>query len=289
MRVSWRTVGPGLLWIVSAVSAGAAPPPPPDVANLPYRSGAELTDYQRERCQLDLFWPAPKTPGFATLVWFHGGGLTAGTKNDGFTRGICRSLASAGVAVAAVNYRLSPKVTYPAYIEDAAAAVAWVRAHIAEYGGAPERVFVGGHSAGAYLSAMLAMDPRWLQRHGLKPTDLGGYIPVSGQMTTHFTVRKERGIASNCVIADEAAPIYYSRKDTPRLLVVWADRDFPARCEENAYFVAVLKVAGCTNVTGLMVPGRDHGSIAGGITRDGDPVRQAMLALMGVTAPAAKP
>ena len=78
-----------------------------------------------------------------------------------------------------VNYRLSPAVSHPAHIEDAAASFAWVKRHIAEYGGDPNQIFVVGHSAGAYLLALLATDERYLAAHGLSARDIRGLVPVS--------------------------------------------------------------------------------------------------------------
>jgi acetyl esterase/lipase len=152
-----------------------------------------------------------------------------------------------------------------------------VRAHIAERGGDPEKIFVSGHSAGAYLTAMLGMDPRYLRKLGLEPASIAGFIPVSAQMMTHYTVRAERGIYKNTIIADEAAPIFFTRKDTPPMLVLYADHDMPSRTEENAYFVAAQKMAGNERVTGRLIADRDHGSIAGRIIEPGDPAGTAML------------
>lgn len=101
------------------------------VANLAYKSGAGLSEYEQQRCKLDLVLPVGRTD-FATLVWFHGGGLTGGSKSEGFAKQLARAF---GVAVAAANYRLSPQATYPAYVEDAAAAVAWVHGNIGAHGG----------------------------------------------------------------------------------------------------------------------------------------------------------
>ena len=86
--------------------------------NILYRDGEELTEYQKERCRLDVYYPA-KQKKFATVVWFHGGGLKAGN------RSVPKGLREQGIAVVAVNYRLHPQVKAPVYIEDAAAAVAW--------------------------------------------------------------------------------------------------------------------------------------------------------------------
>ena len=242
--------------------------------NIAYKSGDALSAYEKERCKLDVYLPATGKD-FATLVWFHGGGLTGGNK-DGVDK-MARSLAGAGLAVVAPNYRLSPKAKYPAYIEDAAAAVAWTKAHLAEHGGDVKRLFVSGHSAGGYLTLMLGMDGHYLHDAGLELGDIAGFIPVSGQTMTHYTVREERGIGKFTVTADEAAPVHFSRKDTPPFLVLYADHDMAARAEENAYFVALMQGAGNKRVTGQTIADRTHGSIAGKISEEGDPAREAIL------------
>jgi acetyl esterase/lipase len=275
----------GLLALLSlspASSGDESAAQKPPLADIAYRTGDKLTAYETERCKLDLYLP-PGGKNFATLVWFHGGGLKAGAKDGGETPKIARALASEGIAVASVNYRLSPKATYPAYLEDSAAAAAWVRAHIAEHGGDPAKVFISGHSAGGYLALMLAMDARWLKPHSLTPDSFAGYVPLSGQTMTHYTVREERSIGKETIIADEAAPVFYCRKDTPPMLVLAADHDMAARSEENAYLVAVLKGAGNERVTFRQIPDRTHGSIASKIPKPGDPVRKAILDFIAAT------
>jgi acetyl esterase/lipase len=242
--------------------------------NLAYKSGDALSPYEKERCKLDVYLPK-SGKGFATLVWFHGGGLKGGNK-DGATK-MARSLADSGLAVVAVNYRLSPKAKYPAYIQDAAAAVAWTKEHIEEHGGDPNRIFVSGHSAGGYLTLMLGVDSHYLHDAGTDASQMAGYIPVSGQTMTHYTVREERGIGKYTITADEAAPVHYARKETPKFLVLYADHDMAARAEENAYFVAIMKGAGNTHITGLQIADRTHGSIAGKISEPADPAREAIL------------
>jgi len=244
--------------------------------NLPYKPADGLTDYEKERCLLDLYIPDGRR-NFPTLIWLHGGALTGGWKNDAPVVAVAKRFASAGIAVAVVGYRLSPHVNFPAYIEDTAAAFAWVHSHIAEYGGDPNKVFLGGHSAGGYLSSMVGMDPRYLEKHGLDQHAIAGLIPVSGQMMTHFTVRKEQGIDENTIIADEKAPIYFTRSDTPPMLIIFGDRDWPARLEENQYFAAVQKAAGNNAIELQVFKDRDHGSIADRLADPGDPAARAIV------------
>ncbi len=248
--------------------------------NIAYKIGDKLSAYEKERCKLDLYLPA-KREGFTTLVWFHGGGLTGGSKESEVMKRLGTSLAEEGIAVVVPNYRLSPKAKYPAYIDDACAAVAWTLKNIPQHGGDGKRVFVGGHSAGGYLTLLLGMDARHLAKVGVKHSSLAGLIPVSGQTMTHYTVREERGIGKFSVIADEAAPVRWAEaKGISPMLVLWADKDMPARAEENAFLVAVLKGAKNNRVTAKVIPDRDHGSVGNKIADKDDAARMAILDFM---------
>ena len=249
-----------------------------------YKSGDALTDYEQSRCKLDVYLPKDRE-NFATLVWFHGGGLKqgdkAGTKEDTvLTPEIARSLAAAGIAVVAPNYRLSPKVTFPAYLEDAAASVAWTQRHIAEHGGDTKKIFVGGHSAGGYIALMLGVDAHYLADAGVKVADIAGLIPVSGQTLTHYTVREERGGKKYQITADDAAPLHFCGPKTPPFLVLYADRDMAARGEENMLFVEMMRAAGNEGMHSMLIKDRTHGSIASKIAEEGDPTRIAILEFM---------
>ena len=138
------------------------------VKDISYIPAGETDGYRKERCKLDVYYPAGKK-GFPTIVWFHGGGLEGGGKH------VPEMFMNQGFAVVAVNYRLSPKAQNPAYTEDAAAAVAWAYKHIEEYGGSPRRVFVTGHSAGGYLTLMVGLDKSYLQEYGVDADSLSSY------------------------------------------------------------------------------------------------------------------
>lgn len=128
------------------------------------------------RQRVDVYAPARATSGpRAVIVFFYGGSWNSGTKAGyGF---VGRALASRGFVVAVPDYRLVPEVRYPAFLQDNAAAVRWVRAHAAEWGGDPGRIVLAGHSAGAYDAAMLATDPRWL---GADRSAVRGWIGLAG-------------------------------------------------------------------------------------------------------------
>ncbi|MCF7974050.1 MAG: alpha/beta hydrolase [Phycisphaerae bacterium] len=229
--------------------------------NILYRDSTEapLTDDIKKMCRLDLYYPAD-TPGFPTVVWFHGGGLTGGKRD------IPEALKNQQMAVATVDYRLNPGVTCPAYIEDAAAAVAWVFKHIQTYGGDPNLVFVSGHSAGGYLTSMVGLDKRWLARHDVDADRIAGLIPFSGHTITHFTIRQERDIPGTQPIVDEFAPLYHVRADAPPLVLITGDRELEmlGRYEENAYMYRMMKVAGHDKTELYEVQGFNHGNMPQG-------------------------
>lgn len=265
-----------LIVLISVVIAGEGEPK--IISGIAYKSG-DLTALERERCVLDLYLPeAVAGKKFPTLVWFHGGGLTGGAWNEPFTSGIAKAFARAGVAVASVGYRLSPTVTFPAYIDDGAAGFAWVHRHIAEHGGDPRAVFIGGHSAGAYLALMAVLDRTFLAKHQLGDEAVAGVVAVAGQTLTHYTVRLERGLPKETIIADSAAPLHHARKDAPSVFALAAERDMAMRVEENLLLVAALKAAGHKDVTYFFAAGRDHGSIAGSMAKVDDAVAAEVLA-----------
>ena len=224
--------------------------------DIPYYSeSVNLSDqYISERCVLDIYFPE-NLNDFATIVWFHGGGLTGGNKH------IPEALKEQGVCIVAVNYRLYPKIKSPMYIEDAAAAVAWVFNNIEDYGGDPSKIFISGHSAGGYLTMMVGMDKRWLQANGIDANRIAGLIPFSGHTITHMTVRKERGITDTQPVVDDLAPLYHVRADAPPLLLITGDRELEmlGRYEENAYMMRMMKVAGHKETKIYELDGYGHG------------------------------
>jgi len=239
------------------------------IRDISYKSGE--TDYEKSRCKLDLYVPedAPNAP---CLVWFHGGGLTAGSKNAASAVDTGRRMAEAGVIVAVVNYRLSPGGKYPAYIEDSAASVAWMIREAKKYGGDPKSVFVGGHSAGAYLTMMVGLDEQYLGKHNLKLTDLAGTIPVSAQVDSHWTVRKERGIGRDEQVIDHSSPLFHAKKDAAPMVIFVADNDLKGRADMNRKFFAAMEKAGHKGSSFHEITGRNHGTIMNRVLWPGDKV-----------------
>jgi acetyl esterase/lipase len=212
--------------------------------------------YIQERCRLDLYYPENKND-YVTVVWFHGGGLTGGSKF------IPDHWRNKGFAIASANYRLSPKVTSPAYIEDAAAAIAWVFANIERYGGSKRKIIVAGHSAGAYLTCMTGLDKRYLAKHGIDADSILALLPFSSQVITHQTIRREAGISNLQPVIDSMAPLYHVRPEAPPLYLLTGDRELEmlGRYEENAYLARMMKLNGHNNTFLFEFDGFDHGGM----------------------------
>lgn len=242
------------------------------VADIDYVPEAK---YQDSRDKLDLYLPDGRR-GFPVLLWLHGGALMHGDK-DGSAH-VGRRFAAAGIGTVVINYRLSPHVMHPAHIQDAATAFAWVRQHIAEYGGNPDAIFVAGHSAGAYLSAMLALDERYLATRQLQPSSIRGIVPVSG----FFYVERVAPHRSKSVWGEdpakwpEASPARYVRSSAPPILLIYADGDEEWRREQNEHMAAALKQAGHSDVAIRQIKDRDHSTIFSQIG-EGDEVSTLML------------
>lgn len=189
--------------------------------------------------RLDLYLPEQEE--FDLFIYFHGGGLEHGTKGGKYGL-VTECLAKHGMAGASVEYRMYPDAAYPDFLEDAAASVAWIKENIGQYGRC-KRIFVGGSSAGGYLSMMLCFDRRWLGSHGLSPMDLDGFIHDAGQPTAHFNVLKARGIDPKRIIVDEMAPLYHIGVDAeyPPMLFIVSDDDMENRLEQTHLVLSTLK------------------------------------------------
>lgn len=199
------------------------------------------TSFNHPRQSLDVH--LPDCNRFPVLVYFHGGGIVAGSKEQQWIP----YLVEKGIAVVSANYRLYPEASYPEFIKDAAAAVAWAYKNMAQYGDI-NGIYVGGSSAGGYLTQMLAFDKKYLGMHKIDADTVSGYVMDAGQPTTHFNVLKERGIDTRRIIVDEAAPLYHITRDrnyAPMQIIV-AENDMINRSEQTALMIGTLKHMGCS-------------------------------------------
>ena len=213
-------------------------------------------DVKSERCRLDVSYVADAKDR-PVIIWFHGGGLTGGEKSTP------QRLLSQDYVVVAAGYRLYPEAQVRDIIDDAAAAVAWVVGNISEYGGSTGKIYLAGHSAGGYLSAMLALDKHYLAKYGVDPDMFAGIVPYSGQMITHFTERASRGIPEARPVVDEMSPLYHIRPDAAPFLLITGGRNLEMlrRYEENAYFFEMMKYVGHRDISLYEEDGFDHGGM----------------------------
>ena len=228
------------------------------IKNVPYypESIRDTNSYIKEQCLLDIYKPIGKT-NTPVIVWFHGGGLTFGTKD------IPKELLDYGYLIVSVEYRLSPKVKAPAYIEDAAASTAWVFNHIAKYEGNVKQIFLSGHSAGGYLDLMIGLENKWLAKYNINTSSLAGLIPLSPQVISHYTIRDENNISKYQPLIDTYAPLFHIKKETPPIVLITGDREreLLGRYEENAYFFRMMKVIENPRVKLFELQGFDHGEM----------------------------
>lgn len=139
---------------------------------------ADLRYGNDPRNRLDVYTPTDAPENAPVVVFFYGGSWNSGSRSDYSFIG--EALASRGIVAVLADYRLYPQVHYQGFLEDSAGAVGWTHQHIRQYGGDPARLYVMGHSAGGYNAAMLALDPKWLARVGMKPSMLSGWIGLAG-------------------------------------------------------------------------------------------------------------
>ncbi len=223
-----------------------------------YPENIRKTDsYISSQCKLNFYYPT-NVKNFPTVIWFHGGGLTGGSNE------LPKELLNENIAVVSVEYRLAPKVKAPAYIEDAAAATAWVFENIEKYGGNKNLIFQSGHSAGGYLAMMITLDKKYLQKYNIDANQIAGLIPFSGQAITHFQIRKEQGIRELQPTIDQYAPLFHVRKDAPPIVLITGDRELElfGRYEENAYLARMLKLVSHPSTKLLEEEGFDHVGMA---------------------------
>ena len=219
--------------------------------------------YDNGKDLLDIYMPQGKK-NVPVIVYFHGGALLMGDKSWG--EDIGNKIAESGIGLVSVNYRLSPEFQHPKHVNDAAAATAWVIKNIDGYGGNPKKVYVGGHSAGAYLAALLATDSSLLKIHEIEDSKLAGAILISPFLFVEETakVRIERDSIYKTIWGNEpqswieasVTPNILPNRDN--ILLIYADGDEDWRKEQNERFATAMVAAGNLRVFTEEVSNRTH-------------------------------
>jgi acetyl esterase/lipase len=201
---------------------------------------------------LDVYRPVAADRAAPVVVFFHGGEWKRGTRAE--YRFVGRRLAGQGMVAIIADYRMYPRTTFPGFVEDGAAAVAWAVAHAARYGGDPERVFVAGHSAGAQIAALIGTDARYLRAHGLAPRDLAGVIGLSGPYDFRIGPGLQPVFAGR---GDEAQPVRFVDGDEPRFLLIHGMRDAVVESADSEILARRLRANG-VQARVLLLPDGTH-------------------------------
>jgi acetyl esterase/lipase len=224
------------------------------------RAGAELRGLRygaHDRALLDVTLPRAATPATPLLVFFHGGSWQFGSRAD--YAFLARAFAAEGVAVALPDYRLWPQARWPDFLHDGAAALAWLRGEAARAAGVPQGpLFVMGHSAGGFIAAALALDPRWLAEAGMTRAALAGGVLVSAAIEWQPTDEPVRSIfASAPGGMIQAVPDDAALAGTPPLLLLHGTADTVVGPFHSERLAAALTDAG-VDARLHLIEGADH-------------------------------
>jgi acetyl esterase/lipase len=232
------------------------------VPNGGYRLLPDLAYANGARHSLDLYLPENRRGSLPAILFFYGGGWRNGEK--GFYRFLGEALTSRGIAVAVADYRLYPEVTWPGFIEDGAAAFAWLRRNAAAYGLDERRLFLMGHSAGAHTAVMLTLDERWLAAHGLDAREaVAGTVALAGPYDFYpFRGRFTAAVFEGAADPRETQPAtHIDGNEAPLLLAAGLDDDTVA--PRNTTDLAARIRAKGGRVETLLYQGVGHISIIG--------------------------
>jgi acetyl esterase/lipase len=237
-----------------------------------YIASANLAYGSDPRQKLDVYQPRPSpdtrvpSDGYPVVVFFYGGSWTSGERGD--YKFIGEALASHGIVTLVADYRLYPQVRYPDFLTDCARAVAWAQREARHYRGDARRLYVMGHSSGAYNAAMLALDARWLSSAGLAPSALAGWIGLAGPYDfLPMTNVKAQPVFDHPNYPEGSQPVDYVSKAAPRTFLGAADNDALVNPERNSKQLAEkLRTVGAT-VTIRTYSNPNHVTLIGAFAR----------------------
>jgi arylformamidase len=225
--------------------------------------------------RLDVYVPATKPTAAPVFIFIHGGGFREGDRAQyGY---VARPLAARGVVTIVASYRLLPHV-YPDQVEDTMLMIAWAHQNAAKYGGDPARVFVGGHSAGAILSALVAVTTDWQAARKLPADVVKGAVPVSGP----YDLREGGGFVGDFLpdptTRAKASPLLRIAR-TPPMVVAYGGQEPPYVVGSRAFVDALRAKGGSAELVGL--EGATHDQTALTMADAASPLVAAALKLMG--------
>lgn len=229
------------------------------VANAPnafgsFRRSSDLPYGDDARQTLDVY--APQRPERRPVViFFYGGTWSAGKKSDYAFVGA--ALAERGYVTVIPDYRLYPEVKFPTFVEDGARAVAWVQQHARDFGGDPDRLVLMGHSAGAHIAALLALNPSYLAAAGVRPHSVAGLIGLSGPYALAPDTATLHAIFGAPYTPSEWQPVHFADRTAPPTLLLHGAADDVVYSAHTEKLRDALLSQGAEVETHLY-PGRGH-------------------------------
>jgi acetyl esterase/lipase len=196
------------------------------------------------RQRLDVYAPTDAKGPLPVVIFYYGGGWNSGYR--GGYAFAARAIAARGFVVVVPDYRLVPQVRFPAFVDDGAAAVRWAVDHVAASGGDPKRIAVAGHSAGAHIAMMLALDARYIAAAGA-PGAIKAVVGLAGPYD-FLPFDKPSSIEAFGRAPDPKAtqPISFVRADAPPALLLTGDADDVVRPRNSRALAAALRLKGAT-------------------------------------------
>ena len=258
----WSKTDPQKLDFADRIAPGASEHNQAPLTRIAYGDDA--------RQKLDIYLPKQNAAGgSAVLIFFHGGSWRDGEREGyGF---LGRAFAARGFVTVIADYRKAPRVRFPAFVEDTAAAIAWVHANIAKHDGDADRIFVMGHSAGAHIAMMTALDPQWLAAQNLTPDVIKGVIGLAGPYDfLPLTSDSSKIALGQWPDLTETQPITFARGDAPPLLLLTGDKDTVVKPRNSKILSEKIQALGGQQQLRIY-PGVGHADIIMAVAR---PFRQ---------------
>lgn len=213
------------------------------------------------RQKLDLYLPKNGNTDLPVLLFIHGGSWQFGAKEDYYFLG--KRFAEKGFVTVILNYRLYPHVKYPEFVWDAALALKWTQNHVAKYRGNPQKIFVMGHSAGAYMAALLNFDEKYLKQVGGNSSWIRGMIGVAGPYDFLPLGQKPFDVIfKNREQNKKLLPTYYVDGREPPTLLLHGFNDKTVEAKQSRWMAQKIRAKGGF-VRSIIYPRASHAAIIG--------------------------
>lgn len=245
--------------------------------DISYSEGA-AEDADKHRLDIYTAKIASKGKTNAPVLFFvHGGAWKSGDRSH--YPPLANRFVKEGYITVVPSYRLAPRHPHPAQIEDVAAAFAWTVRHIAEYGGDTNRIYIGGHSAGGHLVALLTLSEPYLAKHQLTSKSIRGVLALSGVYDLSEGEGLNGAFGKEAQARHDASPLFHAKSNSPPFLVTYCQWDyFTLPAQANTFFQALRNVGDQAEL--VYIPHQSHLSEIFNVTSESDPTVAAALRFM---------